>query len=244
MASLLYTVMKDLGFGDYALIIIVLTLFVDLTPGIKWNPIKFIFKKLGDAFNHSIETKINSLEEKRNQEITEIKEKIHSLEEQEKEQSKLIKDQVKLMESYNDEKIKITQSIVDLQLHTSEQSILMKRYTEYIDAAEKDRASLRRNISILQEQNKKQFNLLEKQSRDIDVAEVNRLKMEILNFSNRLGNKQTFTAEEYRTIMDCYTRYHTIIDKYSDMNNGKIDIEYGIIKKHYEQYKDSGEYRF
>lgn len=112
-----------------------------------------------------------------------------------------------------------------------------KKLQDKIDKIDQD-------IDELQKQNKEQFKLLQDQSRAIDVAEVNRLKLEILNFGNKLGRQYKFTAEEYRTIMDCYSRYHIIIDKYDDMQNGKIDIEYNTIVEHYEKNKENGEFRF
>lgn len=174
MTGLLYDLFKDFGMGHIAVIIVVLSLFIDLTPGIKWNPICYIAKKIGSAFNHSIDKKIEEFGKVTNQRIDEIEKRIEDIQ--------------KDTESNNE--------------------------------------------------------LLQIQSRSIDVAEVNRLKKEILEFGNKLSHKQKFTIEEYRTIMDCYKRYHDIIDKYEDLENGKIDIEYELIVSHYKEHKDSGEYMF
>ena len=174
MTSILYKALTDLGLGDWALIIVVASLFVDLVPGIKFNPVRFIVKKLGDAFNHSVDKKLDELESKVNVRIDEL-------------ESQLVQ---------------------------------------------------------LKSKNETQFATINGLQKKIDVAEVNRLKMEILNFSNRLSQARKFTAEEYRTIMDCYTRYHDIIDLYEDMSNGKIDVEYNYIEKHYMDHKDEGEYMF
>lgn len=118
------------------------------------------------------------------------------------------------------------------------------RIEEYDRTLQEKIDKIDQQIDELQKQNKEQFKLLQNQSRDIDVAEVNRLKLEILNFGNKLSRQYKFTAEEYHTIMDCYTRYHDIIDKYDDMQNGKIDVEYKTIVTHFSQNKDSGEFRF
>jgi hypothetical protein len=167
MISILYKFFCDFGLTDWAVFIVVVSLFVDITPGIKFNPVSFVVKKLGEAFNHSVDKKLNELEDK-----------------------------------------------VDDRL-----------------------SSLETQITELSNQSAKQ-------QRAIDVAEVNRLKKEILDFSNRLSRGQTFTAEEYRTVMDCHKRYHDIIKKYDDLTNGRIDPEYNVIIKHYENNKECGKYMF
>lgn len=118
------------------------------------------------------------------------------------------------------------------------------RIEEYDQILQSKIDNINQQILELRDQNKEQYELLKTQSRDIDVAEVNRLKLEILNFGNKLSQQKKFTAEEYRTIMDCYTRYHDIIDKYDDLQNGKIDVEYNTIVNHYSQYSECGDFRF
>lgn len=80
--------------------------------------------------------------------------------------------------------------------------------------------------------------------RSADLAELQTLKNRILDFSNKLSMKQKFTLEQYRTIMDDYARYHHIIDKYDDLINGKIDVEYNTILTHFNTYKECGEFMF
>lgn len=174
MTSILYKLFSDLGFGGWAIVIVLISFFIDLTPGIKFNPITFIIKKMGDAFNHSVDSKLDVFE-------TKINEKINLLEEQ---------------------------------------------------------------LKQLSEENNKQNELIINQGKSIDIAEVNRLKMEILDFSNRLSNKQKFTTEQYRTIMDCYTRYEHIIGLHEELSNGKINVEYDAIVLHYTTHKDDGEFMF
>lgn len=174
MASMLYKLFMDLGLGGWAIVAVVVTFFIDLTPGIKFNPIKFIFGKLGDAFNRSVDTKLDAFGEKIDQKIGEVE----------------------------------TQ------------------------------------LKELKRDNDKQNELILKQGKTIDITEMNRLKMEILDFSNRLSSKQKFSAEQYRSVIDCYTRYHQIIDQYEELSNGKIDIEYQIIVQHYMAHKDDGEFMF
>lgn len=185
MASVVKEVLSDFGLGNAALIVLILSLFIDLTPGIKFNPIKWIIKQFGDAFNHSIDKKMDQLK-------TDMSGKMDEMNE----------DLSQKIDNINEE-------IKDIKERQIEQE-----------------------KSIL------------RQEKEIDVAEVNRLKQEILNFSNRIFRKQKFTSEEYRTIMDSYTRYENIIEKYEDLHNGKIKIEYEIIIKHYEEHKDDGEYMF
>lgn len=172
--SFLYNALKDFGLGNAAIIVFIISLFIDLTPGIKFNPIKWIIKQFGTAFNHSIDKKIESFNE--------------------------------------DLKIKFE--------------------------------NIEKDIDEIKKKQEEQSKQMKQQEKDIDIAELNRLKQEILDFSNRLQQKQKFVAEEYRTIMDCYSRYHGIIDKYEDLENGKIDPEYQYILNHYLDHKDDGDYMF
>ncbi|MCM1215997.1 MAG: hypothetical protein NC548_15930 [Lachnospiraceae bacterium] len=185
MASMIMEVLSNFGLGNVALIVLIFSLFIDLTPGIKFNPIKWIIKQFGDAFNNSIDKKVDQMK-------TEVSSKMDAMNEDLSNKIDVINDEIK-----------------DIKKRQIEQE-----------------------KSIL------------RQEKEIDVAEVNRLKQEILNFSNRLFRKQKFTSEEYRTVMDSYTRYENIIEKYDDLQNGKIKIEYEIIIKHYEEHKDDGEYMF
>ena len=61
-----------LGYDKWALILIVLGIFIDVTPGIKWNPIKTIFKYLGKAFNSSVESELNTLKSAMNIKFDEL----------------------------------------------------------------------------------------------------------------------------------------------------------------------------
>lgn len=62
----------SLGYDKWALILIVLGIFIDITPGIKWNPIKTIFKYLGKAFNSSVESELNTLKSAMNIKFDEL----------------------------------------------------------------------------------------------------------------------------------------------------------------------------
>lgn len=174
MAGMLYNIFSDFGLGEWTIVVVVLSLFIDLTPGIKFNPIKFIVKQIGTAFNHTVDKKLDQFDEK-------VTGRIDSIDDQ---------------------------------------------------------------LSNLKEENTIQSHNFESLKRDVDIAELNRLKLQILDFSNRLSRRQLFTTEEYRTVMDSYSRYHEIIDRYDDLTNGKIDAEYNYIVKHYMENKDKGEYMF
>jgi hypothetical protein len=58
MLEAIAKVLLSMGFGQYALILLIISIFIDITPGIKVNPIKAIFKFIGKYFNSSIEKEI------------------------------------------------------------------------------------------------------------------------------------------------------------------------------------------
>ena len=49
---------SQIGYKEIGLIILVLGIFIDITPAIKFNPIKAIFGYLGKAFNSSMQKEI------------------------------------------------------------------------------------------------------------------------------------------------------------------------------------------
>lgn len=79
MISMLYNLCKDMGAGDWVAVVFVFALFIDLTPGIKFNPIMFIVKKAGKAFNNSIDVKIDAFGKEMNDRVDEINGKIEAL---------------------------------------------------------------------------------------------------------------------------------------------------------------------
>lgn len=54
----LIDVLNQLGYTNLGLIILALSVFIDITPAIKLNPIKAIFGYLGKAFNSSMQKEI------------------------------------------------------------------------------------------------------------------------------------------------------------------------------------------
>lgn len=57
----LYKIFSSLGFSRWALIVVLIGVFIDINPTIKFNPIKAIFKYLGKAFNSSMEQELFEL---------------------------------------------------------------------------------------------------------------------------------------------------------------------------------------
>lgn len=67
------TILSALGFEHYALIIIALSIFIDINPKIKFNPIKAVFKYLGKWFNNSIQKEISGFKDEVNTQLKELK---------------------------------------------------------------------------------------------------------------------------------------------------------------------------
>ena len=66
-------VLTSLGYEKIALIVIAASIFIDLTPAVKWNPIRSIFKYIGEAFNSSIKTEINTFKVEVNEKFNQLK---------------------------------------------------------------------------------------------------------------------------------------------------------------------------
>ncbi len=57
----IYKMLSTLGYTKAAIIILLLGIFIDITPGIKLNPIKALFRYLGKSFNASVENDIKDM---------------------------------------------------------------------------------------------------------------------------------------------------------------------------------------
>lgn len=68
----LQSLLSSLGYEHWALIVLFLSIFVDVTPGIKINPIKSLFGYLGKAFNSSIEIEIASFKDEVNEKFDDL----------------------------------------------------------------------------------------------------------------------------------------------------------------------------
>lgn len=144
MLEAIAKVLMSMGFGQYALILLIISIFIDITPGIKINPIKAIFRFIGKYFNSSIE-----------KEITEFKKDVQSqFDELKKEQevqsetlNKLAKDQDnKEISSLCWSIIDFQNSIVNGSKHTREQ------YRHILDSSKKYmRMAAEPNADIKQE---------------------------------------------------------------------------------------------
>jgi hypothetical protein len=92
---MLYRFFSDLGLTDWAIIVVVITFFIDLTPGIKFNPVTFIIKKLGEAFNHSVDKKLDELETKVDSKISNVETQLNELKDKTSKQYDLLQEQRK-----------------------------------------------------------------------------------------------------------------------------------------------------
>ena len=62
----LYKILTGLGFEQYALIILALSVFIDINPKIKFNPIKAILNYFGKWLNNSIQKEISGFKQEVN----------------------------------------------------------------------------------------------------------------------------------------------------------------------------------
>lgn len=68
----IYRALSSLGFARWALIILLIGIFIDINPGIKFNPIKAIFKYIGKSFNASMQNDLNDLRTEMTAKIQEL----------------------------------------------------------------------------------------------------------------------------------------------------------------------------
>lgn len=160
-------ILTSLGLGDYALIVLFLGIFIDITPGIKLNPVKAIFKYLGKSFNSSVEA-----------EVSELKEEVNT------------------------------------------------------------------RFDAIQKEQKRQKTALDRIIIDSQDKEINRLRWEIIDFDNGIQNKVKHSKEQYRHILNSFSRYKVIMDDIGSTSDEYYHdvIQHGnTIKKHYEECSDLGE---
>ena len=160
-------ILTSMGYGDYALIVLFLGIFIDITPGIKLNPIKAIFRYLGKSFNASVESELSNLKEEVNVKFGELK-----------------------------------------------------------------------------NEQKRQKDALDKIIIDRQDQEITRLRWEVINFDNGLQNKVKHSSEQYRHILNCFTRYKKIMEDigiYYDEYYHDVVKHGNHIQKHFEDNVDSGE---
>lgn len=148
MVSTLYNMLKDFGLGNLAAVIVIISLFVDLTPSIKLNPLKWIFNQFGTAFNHSVDKKIDAFRDEMNEKINKmecqlnsrmdsLEKQIEKIDDRQDEQNKMLKQQARDIDIAEIDRLK--SSILDFsnrlsqgQKFTAEEyHTVMDRYTQY-----------------------------------------------------------------------------------------------------------------
>lgn len=65
-------ILSTLGFQDYAIIVLILSIFIDINPKIKFNPIKALFRYLGKWFNSSVQKEIAGFKLEVNQKFKDL----------------------------------------------------------------------------------------------------------------------------------------------------------------------------
>ena len=65
-------ILSTLGFQEYALIVLALSIFIDIHPKIKFNPIKALFGYLGKWFNSSVQKEISGFKAEVNQKFKDL----------------------------------------------------------------------------------------------------------------------------------------------------------------------------
>lgn len=65
-------VLSTLGFKEYAIVVLLLSIFIDINPKIKFNPIKAIIRYLGRWFNNSIQKEIAGFKVEVNQKFDDL----------------------------------------------------------------------------------------------------------------------------------------------------------------------------
>ena len=125
----LYKIVSSLGYTKGAIILLLLGIFIDINPGIKFNPIKAIFKYLGKAFNSTVEKELNDFK-------AEMKAKIDQIQTEQNEQREaldkiIINDQNKEVHRLRWEIIDFNNGIMNEVRHSREQ------YRHVLDAFEK-----------------------------------------------------------------------------------------------------------
>lgn len=79
MLTQLSKILESMGFNEWALVVIILSVFIEITPAIKISPIKWLFGKLGEYFNSSVRKEIQDFK-------VEVNTKFDSLQSEQKKQ--------------------------------------------------------------------------------------------------------------------------------------------------------------
>jgi hypothetical protein len=76
-----------------------------------------------------------------------------------------------------------------------------------------------------------------------EMSEISRIRWEIIEFANSIGNGQLHVRDEYRHINDEHRKYELLIEKYN-LENGIVTEEMTKIRNHYEEHKESSSVYF
>jgi len=133
-------ILSEMGLGHWALVVLVLGIFIDVTPAIKFNPIKAILSWFGSYLNKSIQNEINGFKDEVNVSLDEFKTEVNNrFDAVQREQNaqretlnKIIKDtESREVSRLKWEIIEFETSIRNEQKHNREQ------YRHVLDSAEK-----------------------------------------------------------------------------------------------------------
>lgn len=62
--------------------------------------------------------------------------------------------------------------------------------------------------------------------------DINDMRWEILDFANAVMSGRDYNKEQYDHVLETYEEYEKIL-KDNNMENGKVDLSMGFIKKQY-----------
>ena len=68
------TILDSVGLNNIALIVLALSIFIDITPSVKFNPWKWLFGRIGKYINKSIQDEIKGFKEDVYEKIDDLKE--------------------------------------------------------------------------------------------------------------------------------------------------------------------------
>lgn len=134
-------ILTGFGLTQYASIVLGLSIFIDINPRIKWNPLKSLLGFLGTYLNRSIEKEISGFKEEVNRKLEDLQKEQNS---QRETLNKIIIDtENRELSKLRWEIIEFDMSISNGQKHTREQ------YRHILDSGHKfDRMVLSENINV------------------------------------------------------------------------------------------------
>lgn len=166
-------ILSSLGFQEYALAVLFLSIFIDINPKIKFNPIKRIFNYLGKWFNSSIQREIAGFK-------AEVNQKFEDLQQEQKTQRQTLDKLVADMEQKEISKLRweiidFETTILNKEKHSREQ------YRHILDSAKKFLRTIDSNPNL--------YNIPEE-----DIAKIREAQITIENHyeENRMDQSKIF----------------------------------------------------